>query len=98
MTEQTFRKLNNFLKAYNLRYVAFYDLYMIYDYYRIYNKSISPTMILKLNEYKMAGNSFKALYNRLAILIDKGLLVNVSTGKGYLLIPTNKAIRELSKL
>lgn len=83
------------MKRYNLRYNSFADLLMIMGYYIKNGLALSKWAIYDLQP----GNdtSHSATYERIGVLIGKGLLEYGDKECKYV-IPSRKALKELSEL
>lgn len=90
--------VNQFLlmDKYNLRMSSFRDLVLITTNYIKNSKASSLSYLVKNNDY--SGRAYLSIRLRVNNLIDKGLVVDISSNYRVNLIPTELAIKELQKL
>lgn len=86
------------LMHYNLKYEGFNELLLTVEHYLETGSSISVHGIAKRN--KLFNKNYQNTMERVNILLEKGLLelVGRTVNNGRLVIPSRKALKELSEL
>lgn len=82
---------------YNLSLVSTRDLLTVIRHYLKFKTPISSYSIL--SKTNTAGSTYNRLYQRIKLMLDKGLVLNTNESDNkFLLIPTDKAIKEFKEL
>lgn len=91
IAETLFKNQRDFMLKYNIRYTAFRELYFLYTRFKNSNNGSLP---YHLYSYLGSTGNYPALYQRLDVLKEKGLIKS----SNRLYYPTDKAIKELNEL